>query len=341
MLTLDVMERIDISPVPYGQIAAASLIIGPNYAFPPTRTKVTIEGYERIPTSGRVYLAMNHTDRFNYFPFQYTAWRNKPSMYTATWVKGKYFNSGFSSWFLLSTNNIPTPSRGYLITSDAVSLLNAPPDDQTYRMLRDALDEGDHDTKEVRARARAHGVSSQVEMLLQTPRDMLGVRFDPLKETYFEAMERLFERMMSRFIELNLQAFDHGHKVLVFPEGTRSLTLAKGRPGLAQMALRTGATIVPIGCNGSELLYPGDSPISKGGEVVYRVGEPITPDGELAPYVIDEPYTPFTKEAEHLFGPNFQAVTDIVMERIAELVDPRYLPGSRDSTAVSGANRFL
>ena len=342
MLTLDFMESLQISRWPYGQMVAGGLVLAPSYAIPGKRTTITIEGYERIPETGRVYLAMNHTDRYNYFPFQVNAWlKQKPSMFTATWVKGKYFNNPASAWFLQSTNNIPTPSRGYLITSDAVRLLHAPPDDQTYRMLRDALDEGYHDTKEVRARARAHGVSSQVEMLLETPRDMLGIRFDPLKETYFEAMDRLFERMMSRFIELNLQAFDHGHKVLVFPEGTRSLTLAKGRPGLAQMALRTGATIVPIGCNGSELLYPGDSPFSKGGDVVYRVGEPITPDGELAPYTIDEPYTPFTKQAERDYGANFQAVTDIVMQRISQLVDARYLPGSRDASHVVGSNRFL
>ena len=341
MLTLDVMKGISIAPKPIGQIVTAACIIGPNYAFPSTRTHIHVEGYERIPTSGRVYLAMNHTDRFNYFPFQYRAWRSDPSMYTATWVKGKYFNNPASAWFLLSTNNIPAPSRGYLITADAARLLGHAPDEQTYRMLRDALDEGDHDVKEVRARARAHNVSSQVEILLETPRDMLGVHFDPLEQSYFEAMDDLFHRMMDRFIDLNLQAFDHGHKILVFPEGTRSLTLAKGRPGLAQMALRTKATIVPIGCNGSNHLYPGDSPLSRGGHVTYRVGEPITPDGELAPFAIDEPYTPFTREAERDHGDTFQRATDLVMSRISELLDPQYLPNARDNSAVTGANRFL
>ena len=37
-----------------------------------------------------VIFAMNHTDRYNYVPFQYGLWQEK-DRFTATWVKGKYY----------------------------------------------------------------------------------------------------------------------------------------------------------------------------------------------------------------------------------------------------------
>lgn len=341
MLTLDLIRDIELQATPTGQILAAGLFLMPTYHIPGRPTTIEIEGFDRIPTSGAVYLAMNHTDRFNYWPFQYTIWRMRPSIFTATWVKGKYYNNPWMARFMVATNNIPTPSRGYLIVCDAQNVLGQPPADALYRLLRDTLNDPDHDLDAAREAAARAGIESDFEKLLDTPRDMLGLRFDPARQTYFEAMDALFADMMGHFIRLNEQAFAHGHKVIVFPEGTRSLVLTKGRPGLAQMALRTGATIVPIGCNGSDDLYPGDSPISRGGHVTYRVGEPLTPEGALADFRIDDPYVPFTPQAEAAHGEAFAEVTDLVMEKIAGLLDDRYLPKDGQDTAVSGANRFL
>lgn len=341
MLTLELMEQIEIRPVPWAQILTAGLFLAPIYNWPGRRTEITVEHLERIPRRGRVILALNHTDRFNYWPLQYRLWREFDDMYTVTWVKGKYFNKPAMAAFMAATNNIPTPSRGYLITCDVLNTLGEPPSSELYRVLRDELDAHERDLGALRERASGQGVGAQVRRLLETPRDLLGLRFDPQRESYFEAMDRLFSMMMRRFVALNEQALDMGHKIIVFPEGTRSLRLTKGRPGLAQMALRMDATVVPIGCNGSDDLYPGNSPISRGGEVVYRVGEPLTPEGELAPFAIDEPYVPFTHEAERAHGETFAAMTELLMERIAALLDPRYLPEAGETTEVQGAKRFI
>lgn len=341
MLTLDLMKSIRLDAVPTGQISAASLLIAPNYSFPPTRTKIVIEGMERIPKTGRVIIAMNHTDRYNYFPFQYTIWR-KLGMYTVTWVKGKYYQNPMMAWFMAATNNIPTPSRGYLLTVDMMQTLGHPPSDALYRLLRDALDGGEagRDLDALRERARELGQLADFERVTRTGRPLLGIVFDPAREDYFTALDRLFGEMMQVFLELNQRAFELGHKVIVFPEGTRSLRLGPGRPGLAQIALRMRASILPVGCNGSEQLYPGNVPFSRGGEVVYRVGELMTPEGALAPYQIHEPYTPFTREAEAQHAAAFQGVTDLMMARLRPLLDDRYL-ADEPETAVSGADRFL
>jgi len=339
MLTLNLMQNIELTPVPYGQILANSLFVAPTFGRPWAPTEIIIENAERIPRTGRVYLAMNHTDRYNYVPLMYEMWRSEPSSYAAVWVKGKYFNNPLMARFMMATNNIPAPSRGYLITCDAINTLGNSPSGDLYRILRDQLDAPERDLEAARDRARTAGVLADLERLLKTPRDLLGIGFNPRDESYFSAMDRLFAAMMEIFVQLNLRAFANDNKIVVFPEGTRSIKLIKGRPGLAQMALRTGATVVPIGCNGSEKLFPADSPISKGGRVIYRVGEPMTPTGELSPFAIEDAFTPFTHQAEDAHGEIFQAMTELLMQRIAELLDPHYLEA--DETAVEGANRFV
>lgn len=341
MLTLDMMQNIELTRVPWGQIATAAMFLMPNYNIPGRGVEIIVEDAERIPETGRVILAMNHTDRFNYWPLQYRLWRREQSIFTATWVKGKYFNNPVMARFMAATNNIPTPSRGYLITADAANVLGRPPSGETYRLVRDALDAPERDLGELRSTAKQQGVLDEFDALIKTPRDMLGRRFQPSREDYFLAMHLLFAAMMDEFVSLNDRAFALGHKVIVFPEGTRSLKLVKGRPGLAQMALKMGATVVPIGCNGSDDLYPGDSPVALPGRVVYRVGEPLTPQGALAEFQIDQNFTPFTQEAERAHGETFAAMTDVIMARLAELLDDRYLPGDGDTTEVQGAARFL
>jgi hypothetical protein len=280
---------------------------------------------------------MNHTDRFNYWPFQYKLWRAH-GRYTATWVKGKNYESPFTAKFMELTNNIPIVSRGYLITRDCLSTLGRVPDDREYEALRTAVD------------AAAHGDADGIEalrravpaVLLDRPRDILGRFFDPAGESYPQAIDRLFREMMRRFVRLNEQAFEKGLDLLVFPQGTRSIRLSRGHGGLGQIALRFRRTIVPVGCNGSDRIYPGTSPVARGGRVVYRFGEPIRWDGAARPFQILEPFEPFTPEADAAHRERFQGLVDLVMDRINDLLDGPYRYGAdRESDGTRGAARFL
>ena len=113
-------------------------------------------------------------------------------------------------------------------------------------------------------------------------------------------------RMASRVLEA-------GEVLMVFPEGTRSPTaeLQPPKDGLAMLALRTGATIVPIGISNTDRLWPKGRPIPRpGGHVSMRVGAPFK-IADLLPPELDR------KAAKRL-------ATTLIMRRIAALLDPRH-----------------
>jgi len=108
------------------------------------------------------------------------------------------------------------------------------------------------------------------------------------------------------------RVLDGGHVLVVFPEGTRSAdgTLQKPKDGLAMLALRTGATIVPIGVADSDRVWPRGRKLPKpGGRITMRVGRPFRLADEL-PADLDR------KAAK-------PAATDLIMRRIAELLPER------------------
>jgi 1-acyl-sn-glycerol-3-phosphate acyltransferase len=149
---------------------------------------------------------------------------------------------------------------------------------------------------------------------------------------------------MRESVRLTREAIEnHGNNVLVFPQGTRSKRLSRGHTGLAQLAQLLGADIVPVGCNGSDRIYPSNSPFAKGGRVVYRIGAPLSPQGpELSPYRIEEPFEPFTDETTERHGQVLRKITDVVMNRINGLLDPEYQFGEGlDSDGVQGMDRFV
>ncbi len=80
---------------------------------------------------------------------------------------------------------------------------------------------------------------------------------------------------------------DEGHILVAFPEGTRSRDGARqaARDGLAVLALRTGAPVVPIGIVDSDRRWPRGQKLPRpGGRVAFRVGEPfrLGEEGEAA-----------------------------------------------------------
>lgn len=336
MLDLNRLERIRLSGNPVGQKAVGAFLLAPNYDLPP-RVKIDIVDFDRVPDEPVIY-AMNHTDRYNYWPFQYRLWRTF-DRYTATWVKGKYYENEWLGKFMEMTNNIPTVSRGYLIARDFKAVCDRAPTGEEYRALRTAVDvaagvkeapEDMVDPKDAVPRA-----------VLDRPRNVLGRRYSPGREEYTTYLNELFRTMMRRFVELNVEAFDKGLDLLVFPQGTRSVRLSRGRIGLSQMAMYLKATVVPVGCNGSDKVYPGNSPVARSGHIVYRMGEPLRYE-EMSEFHIDEDFEPFTAAAENKHREKFQGYVDVVMERINGLVDPQYqFAEDLTSDGVAGSRRFL
>ncbi len=326
MLDLARLRSIELQAQPRGHKAVGTLLLGPNYNFPP-RTRIAVEGRENLPAEP-VVLAMNHTDRYNYWPFQYWLWR-KEKRFTATWVKGKYYENKWVGRFMEMTNNIPAPSKGYVMTRDFLSTVGRAPTSEEYAGLREL------------AVGNEVGQGVLPPAISGLARDMLGRQYTPGSASYSECLSMLLVEMNEVFIALNEEAFSKGLHLLIFPQGTRSIRMSKGRIGLIQAALKFKRGILPIGCSGSDKVYPGGSPWAKRGNIVYRVGE-------LMEYQsFSEYHLPAGVDA---FDPNLgaehremmQALVDKVMLRINELVDPEYQFGDDETgDGVQGAKRFV
>jgi len=305
-------------------------------ALQPVKTdlrKVTIvfENLERIPHDEPVIFAMNHTDRYNYLPFMVPLWYDYRNI--APWVKGKYYQNAAVGKFLDITGCIPVPSRGYIITKDFQMMMHRRPPKTDYRLLRDWVD------GKITADAFFATAGDTLTQYVSTPHG----EFEPERQPYPAFIQNRYRRFMRLVTDVSITALEKERvSLLIFPEGTRSVRLTPGHPGIAQMALKTGIPVIPVGCNGSDKIYPGISPFAKRGTVIYRIGEPLTIDGELAPFTIREPFEPFSQEAEAKHSATFQAATDLIMARINNLLDPEYqFAGDTHGVSGDGAARFV
>ncbi len=103
-----------------------------------------------------------------------------------------------------------------------------------------------------------------------------------------------------------------GRVLGTFPEGTRSPTgaLRQAKDGVTLLALRTGATILPIGVAGTDRFWPRGRKLWRfGGRVSLRVGEP---------FVLERGTGPDGKKE------SLEDVTTRLMLRIAELLPERH-----------------
>lgn len=102
-----------------------------------------------------------------------------------------------------------------------------------------------------------------------------------------------------------------GHILFVFPEGTRSPdgALHEAHDGVAALALRSGAPIVPVGIAGSHRVWPRGQRLPRpGGRITLTVGAPFRLSDHLPPDVD-------RRAAKGL-------ATTLLMRRIAELLPP-------------------
>jgi 1-acyl-sn-glycerol-3-phosphate acyltransferase len=333
MLDIGRLERIRLSRYPLAHRLVGSILLVNRSVLPGFET--VVEHADRIPPEPVVF-AMNHTDRYNYFPFQVWLWR-ECQRFTAVWVKGKYYENAFVATFMEKTNQLPTISRGYIITKDFVAAMNRLPHDAEYEAMRrwvDAVSLG-------QGAVTPPPPDELPEPLLTEPRNVLGHAFDPAKQDWASYVDTTFRIMMKRFVSLNEQAARVGLDILVFPQGTRSRRLLPAKIGISQIALHLKLPIVPVGCNGSDVLYPGGSPWAKTGRAVYRIGEPIHYDA-IPELHIDEPFDPFTPDAEQKHRERFEALAGLVTERIEPLLDEPYRrapDAGEDSTR--GTDRFI
>jgi len=78
-------------------------------------------------------------------------------------------------------------------------------------------------------------------------------------------------------LQIALDVLERGEAFGLYPEGTRSRDgrLYRGKVGVAELALRSGAPIVPVALIGTERLQPVGSRLPKLAKVTVRFGPPV------------------------------------------------------------------
>ena len=328
MIDLNTISNFAVTGNPRFQRAVARTLLLPNYRL--AGVKIEASGAHWIPKKP-VFFAMNHTDRYNYWPFQLYLWRQQ-KRFTAAWVKAKYFEHPLMMRFFSHVNAIPTISKGYVIFKDHIALFGRKPSDEVYLRLRDYVD---GKSAELEMSGLSDNERSDADILLDRPRSMLGRRFDPRSENYCEAVNATFAAHMKHLVHLTRRSQELGLDVLVFPQGTRSIRLSKGRTGLMQLAFADGMTVLPVGCNGSDKVYPASTPLARKGRIEYRIGKPIEIEKISG-------YRAFDPESERSHKEALRTTTNQVMGAINDLLDPEYqYTADKESEGVQGAARFL
>ena len=304
MVDIEHLSRIRLVAEPRGQMLVANFFLTPNYRFF-AQVDIHIENLEKIPLDENVIFAMNHTDRYNYWPFQWKLWTLKTFPYTTVWVKGKYYRNALLGKCLDACNLIPVPSMAYLIEEFYRKKFGEPIDPALYRDVKDVID-GRYD----------HAGTY--------PENAARI-FRAWGDDFVGFIRDYYDLVMERVAELSRQSLvDRGLNLIIFPEGTRSIRLAEGKTGLAQLALWSRKKIVPIGCNNSEQVYRRRLPFARSGRIVYRVGDPLSIEDRLKPYRIDTPFQLFSRDSQRKYRDQFEGVTSAVMASIALLLDERY-----------------
>jgi 1-acyl-sn-glycerol-3-phosphate acyltransferase len=99
---------------------------------------------------------------------------------------------------------------------------------------------------------------------------------------------------------------EEGHKVILFPEGTRSLTgdLGPGEPGIGMIIARSGVPVIPVRIFGAHEALPRDKKLPQPARITVAVGKPWQYDPAQFADAGREKY---------------QRISDAVMQQIAAL----------------------
>ncbi|GIJ49702.1 1-acyl-sn-glycerol-3-phosphate acyltransferase [Virgisporangium aliadipatigenens] len=153
------------------------------------------------------------------------------------------------------------------------------------------------------------------------------------RQLFFLAKDEYFQNPVTRFVmkELNqikvdrssgrasLMAIDAalpflfaGKPLGIFPEGTRSPDgrLYRGRPGVAKLALDSGAPIVPVGLFGTEGVQPIGKRFPGTGRVRVVIGKQL----DLAPFRNEQHNSRLYRE-----------IAELLMRQIAEITGQEYV----------------
>jgi 1-acyl-sn-glycerol-3-phosphate acyltransferase len=126
-------------------------------------------------------------------------------------------------------------------------------------------------------------------------------------------------------LDVAVQSLERGELFGIYPEGTRSPDgrLYRGRTGIAEIALRAGVPIIPVGITGTDKIQPP-------GKMVPHLGKPVIKFGRALDLTA----------AKELKKPALirRAITDLVIEEIQKLSGQEYVHVYASDVKGAGAN---
>lgn len=96
-------------------------------------------------------------------------------------------------------------------------------------------------------------------------------------------MDRKNPRQSVKAIAMAADSLKGGHRMVIFPEGTRSHDgkLADFKPGALKLATRTGVKVIPVTINGTRKAMKKGSLLIRPADIELVIGEPVLPVGDL------------------------------------------------------------
>ncbi len=292
-----------------------------------TNTRFEVEGERHLPRAPALF-ASNATHKHDLLIFR--AILKERGLRASTVSKGKNWHELLAAAACNHLGSLPLMSRGYILAMDLKTLLGQRPPDALYRALRDHVD---HDAP----LPHAEPVLARV---LSEPRDVLGARFDPAREDYRAFVRGFYYSFQTeQLLRLGREAIAQGVHIHMFPQGSVSSRLTRGRIGAVQLAGALGLPVIPFGMSGApDVFISRSAPILRGGRAILRFGEPIWPEQIALP----PGHRPFHPDDEQANRDALQASTDLIMDRLNDLLEPAY---QRQEGYVSdgrqGTHRFI
>lgn len=302
MLDLAYLARYQVLPSRWWEGAVAGVFTRYEDA---TGTRLTLHGFE-APARPVLY-ATNSTQKYDFMTFRSAMRRSRQPIVTVT--KAKNYHSLPMRMVLERTGVIPLASRGYVILVDARAVFGREASDEEYRAMRDHLDRGSELPP-----------GPQFEALRARSRSLLGVEFDARASSVRDLWRRVYASLLGEALRFARESIDAGFSVQIYPEGTVSSRLSKGRIGAMEFARALGLEVVPVGMSGCREVFAGPSLRLRGGAVDLRFGKAYNPDLTG----LHEGFVPFDPEHEERSRAVLERATGDLMDRIDALLSPEY-----------------
>jgi len=288
-----------------------------------TRTRLVFHDFQPPPRP--VIYASNSSQKYDFLSFRSAMWARRVPVATIT--KAKNYHVAWMRPVMEHTGVVPLASKGYVILRDTTAVLGRRLTEDEYRALRDHLDDD-----------RALPETPAFVALQSTRRDILGVAFDPSHTTLRKVWQQVYQSLLGEALRLSREALHAGHSLHIYPEGTVSSRLGRGRIGAMMFAQALGAEVLPVGIGGARGAFVGQTPLVRGGDIDFRFGTAYRPDLGALP----DDFRAFDPVHERRDRAVLQAATDDLMARINTLLPPelQHRP-DHGPDGTRGTRRFL